>query len=241
MKIKGFEKLSLVDYPHHMACVIFLPGCNFRCHYCYNTKLVLETHTLPDIPEEDVYSYIEKRKTVLEGIVVSGGEPTVHRDLPDFLRKLKQFGLSVKLDTNGTNPTLVAELIQQKLVDYIALDIKAPLNCSYLTLTRMKPDLLASLKQTLRLLADSPIAFELRTTVIPNFHDAQSWQLMREQVTNTLSNNFDPKKLNWYVQPFFPKNCLDPNFNNFRKAEHADLEKAADELKRSFPNTFLRG
>lgn len=238
MKIKGFEKLSLIDYPDHIACVIFLAGCNFRCHFCYNKNLVIDTHFLPDIKEEVIYSYLRERKKILEGIVVSGGEPTVHQNLPEFIQRLQRFCLPIKLDTNGTHPEIVQALLEQKLVQYIAVDIKVPLNTHYLTLTHIKPALIFSIKQTLRLLVESRTPFELRTTVIPTVHNRYVWTTMREQVVPLLGE--EASNIPWYVQPFIPGNCLDQSFNKLPPTQVPQLQEAVHELQKSFPKAAIR-
>lgn len=240
MKIKGFEKLSLVDYPRHVACVIFLAGCNFRCHFCYNKNLVIDTHVLPDITEEETVAYIDKRKDMLEGIVITGGEPTVNRDLPEFISRLHPLGLKIKLDTNGTNPSLVQELLAKKLINYVALDIKVPLNSHYVTLTHIKPALISSIKQTLRILATSQIEFELRTTVVPSVHTSYSWSTMREQVAQVFDRDSDISKINWYVQPFMPGNCINPNFDKLPRTHISQLQDAVNELRKVFPKASMR-
>ena len=124
MDIFGLEKLSLVDYDGKIAATVFTGGCNYRCPFCHNSALVLDHKTLPTVPEKDVLSYLEKRRGVLEGVCVTGGEPTLNPDLPDFIAKIKDIGYSVKVDTNGTDPDMVKLLAQEKLADYFAVDIK---------------------------------------------------------------------------------------------------------------------
>jgi pyruvate formate lyase activating enzyme len=240
MKIKGFEKLSLVDFPGHIACVIFLAGCNFRCHFCYNKNLVIDTHVLPDIEEEKIFSYIKGRKKLLEGIVVTGGEPTVNPDLSDFILRLRRFDLAIKLDTNGTNPNVVKYLIDQKLINYVALDIKVPLNTYYVTLTHIKPALISSIKETLRILSTSEVPFELRTTVIPTVHNQYAWATMREQVLQVLMDDTVISRIPWYVQPFMPGNCIDPNFDKLPRTEQDQLVEAVTELRKTFPKAAIR-
>lgn len=238
MKIKGFEKVSLIDYPGHIACVIFLAGCNFRCHFCYNKNLVIETHRLPDIEEEVIYSYLRERRNILEGIVVSGGEPTVNQNLPDFMQRLRQFRLPIKLDTNGTHPEMVQTLLEKKAIDYVAIDIKVPLNTHYLTLTHIKPAFIFSIKQTLQLLVESKTPFELRTTVIPTVHNRYVWTTMREQLVQILGKKIS--NIPWFVQPFMPGNCLDPSFNKLPPTPEPQLHEAVQELQKSFPRAAIR-
>ena len=136
MIIGGLEKLTLLDYPDHLAAIIFTSGCNFRCRYCYNPMLVLpdkkggdkNKKDLNSIGNEDLFLFLKERFGKLEGVVITGGEPTLHHDLPDFIKKIKDLGYLVKLDTNGTNPEMLATLIKNKLVDYISMDIKADFN-----------------------------------------------------------------------------------------------------------------
>jgi len=127
--IGGFQKQSLIDYASNISAVIFTGGCNFRCNYCHNMQLIgCKTDASNNIPEECVFEWLSKNKGLLDAVVITGGEPTLHKALPEFIRKIKQLGLKVKLDTNGTNPALLMHLINEKLVDYVAMDIKAPLS-----------------------------------------------------------------------------------------------------------------
>ena len=124
MDIFGLEKLSLVDYDGFVAATVFTGSCNFRCGFCHNSALVLDYKTLPHIDESEILSYLEKRKGILEGLCITGGEPTLNSDLPDFIEKVKKIGYSVKVDTNGTNPEMVKLLAENGLADYFAIDIK---------------------------------------------------------------------------------------------------------------------
>ena len=119
MKIRGFQKLTLVDYPNQMAAILFTGGCDFRCPFCHNGELVLHPSLTPEIPESEVFSYLEKRKGLLDGVVVSGGEPTLADDLDEFLSSLKKMGYLVKLDTNGSRPEVLSRIVSEKLVDYV--------------------------------------------------------------------------------------------------------------------------
>lgn len=247
MHIKGLEKLSCVDYPHHLACVIFLAGCNLRCRYCYNPHLVTRLHELPDIDKAEVFMYLEKRKHILEGICVSGGEATIYRDLPEFLSELRAFKLPIKLDTNGTHPEMIRSLIQRKLVDYIALDIKAPLNASYTDLTGIHQTGLRRIHETLRLIAYSGLDFEIRTTVIPTIHTDLTFEIMRCQILQTLGTDlpagqvgFDRSRLHWYLQPFVPRNCLDTHFDSLPPTSTDMLNALAQRLRPTFPHVFVR-
>lgn len=125
MKISGLQKLTLLDYPGHIAAIVFLPGCNFRCPFCQNSSLVLTPNEEPEISQEEFLRFLKKRSGILEGICVTGGEPTLHADLPELFRTIHEAGYLAKLDTNGTNPDMLEFLIQEGLIDYAAIDIKA--------------------------------------------------------------------------------------------------------------------
>ncbi|OQX50761.1 MAG: anaerobic ribonucleoside-triphosphate reductase activating protein [Candidatus Cloacimonas sp. 4484_209] len=127
MKIGGFQKVSLIDYPGKICAIVFTRGCNFRCPYCHNPELVLPENYSPLIPEEEIFSFLEKRRGKLDAVEITGGEPTLQEDLTEFIRKIKEMGFLVKLDTNGSFPSVLEKVIYSGLVDYIAMDVKAPL------------------------------------------------------------------------------------------------------------------
>ena len=162
MKIGGLERFTMSDYDDHLSATVFTQGCNFRCPYCHNPELVDAHRFEPPIPEEEVLGFLRERRGLLEGVVISGGEPTLHADLPDFCRRLKEMGFRVKLDTNGTNPAMLRLLIEEGLVDYVAMDYKAPL-AKYALMVRMRVDVDA-IRRSVELLRESGIDHELRTT-----------------------------------------------------------------------------
>ncbi len=168
----GIQKTTLVDYPGEVACTLFLPKCNFRCPYCYNSKLVFNESTGVKIPESEVFEFLEERKGFLDGVCITGGEPTLHSELPNFCAKLKKFGLKVKLDTNGTNPEMLKKLVSKKLVDYIAMDIKAdPENYDMVCHSPVNMD---AINESIGIIRDSKLKYEFRTTVLPKFHTKES-------------------------------------------------------------------
>jgi len=129
MLLGGLQKTTLIDYMGKIAATVFLVGCNFRCPWCYSSELVLpeKIKNQPEISEKDFFEFLESRKGLLEGVVVCGGEPTINKDLPDFIKKIKKMGFLIKLDTNGSNPQMIKKLIDDELIDYVAMDIKAPI------------------------------------------------------------------------------------------------------------------
>jgi pyruvate formate lyase activating enzyme len=169
MQIHGFNKTTLLDYPKHLAATIFLGGCNMRCPFCHNASLVTNTTSQPTIPEEEVLSYLVKRQNILEGVCITGGEPTLYPDLPTFIKKIKDLGFKIKLDTNGTNPVMIKTLITDKLIDYIAMDIKN--SPEKYTLTAGLSNLsLDPIRESVDLLLTSPLDYEFRTTVVKEYH-----------------------------------------------------------------------
>jgi len=163
MKIGGFQKTSLLDYPDCISAILWTIDCNFRCPFCYNKDLVYGTAT--PISEEDVFSYLKKRRTMLEGVVLSGGEPLLQKDIIEFIEKVKKLGYLVKIDTNGSLPEKLKELIDKKLVDYVAMDVKAPKK-KYNQLTGVKTDI-AKIEQSIDLIKNTAPKYEFKTTFIP--------------------------------------------------------------------------
>lgn len=162
MKIGGLIKFTLIDFPGRPAAVVFTQGCNFRCRYCHNPELVYPHMFAEPVAIEEIYSFLKRRQGTLEGVVVSGGEPTLHEDLPSFMADLKAMGYATKLDTNGTRPDMLKSLLNAKLLDYIAMDLKAPLEkYSLITGVDFNPEVL---KQSMDLIRQSGLEYEFRTT-----------------------------------------------------------------------------
>ena len=174
MKICGFNKTTLLDYPGRVACTIFLGGCNFRCPFCQNGALVVEPGSQPEYSQEEILAFLKKRKGILDGVCVSGGEPTLSDGLPDFLREIKDLGYDVKLDTNGSRPSIVKKLAADGLIDKVAMDIKAcPSN--YHVLTGVNVDLDA-IRETAGWLLNGDLDYEFRTTVVRELHSEKDFQ-----------------------------------------------------------------
>lgn len=178
MQIHGFNKTTLLDYPGMLASGIFTGGCNFRCPFCQNADLVLSPDTTPVILEEDVLNHLSKRKNIIKGICISGGEPTLQKDLRDFVIKCKELNLKVKLDTNGYRPDVMINLIEEGLVDYVAMDIKSAPN-DYSKITGVNIDI-GVIKRSVDYLINSKIDYEFRTTVMKEFHNEKSMEEISE-------------------------------------------------------------
>ena len=203
MKIGGLNTFSLSDYPGKVAAVVFTQSCNFRCPYCHNGSLI--PHYVSNdllIPEEHFFEFLEYRRNQLDAVVVSGGEPTVHRDLPGFLHRIKDAGYAVKLDTNGSKSEMIKTILDNKLVDYIALDIKAPLN-KYKQLVGYPfvPNGIDSIKESIATIAQSGIEHEFRTTVVEALLSSEDMQKIRKLV---------PAGSKYRLQKFCPEHAFDP-------------------------------
>lgn len=174
MQVTGIQKLTLLDYPGTVACTVFTAGCNFRCPFCHNAMLVLpeqiETNYLTD---GEVFDFLRKRRGVLDGVAVTGGEPLLHRDMPEFLSRIKELGYKIKLDTNGSNPALLREIVEAELVDRVAMDIKnAPE--SYAETIGFERFDIAPVEQSKNFLLEGSVDYEFRTTVVRGIHTKES-------------------------------------------------------------------
>lgn len=164
MNIRGFQKNSLIDYPGEICSIIFTQGCNFRCPYCHNPELVEPASAPQFIPPEEIIDHICRRRSIIPAVTITGGEPTLQHDLVDFIAQIKEIGVKVKLDSNGTNPRVLKQLIDRKLVDYLAMDIKAPID-RYQDVTN-RTVINALILESIKLIMNSGVEYEFRTTII---------------------------------------------------------------------------
>ena len=208
MIIDGFEELTLLDYPGHLACMIFTRGCNFRCPYCQNSSLIINNKEPGHFTEENILDYLKARKGKIEGIVISGGEPTLQKGLKEFIIKVKELGYKVKLDTNGSNPRILKDFIDNNLVDYVAMDIKNDLD-SYEKITNSKVNAKA-IKESIDILSNSKIDHEFRTTIMKECHQITNLKKILELV----------KKNKYYIQNFrMSDDVIDKTISSFSKEE----------------------
>lgn len=225
MKISGLQKVSLVDYNEHICATIFTSGCNFSCPFCHNAGLVKGSE--PEIPKEEILEYLNKRKKVLDSVCISGGEPTLHKDLPEFISEIKSMGYLIKLDTNGTNLDMLKYLVENKLIDYIAMDIKNSYNKYNVTIGR---DNNFTLKSAIDYIMNCGIEYEFRTTLVHEFHTENDIIEIGKMIKNAKR---------YYLQKFIDSgNCLSSGLSAI------DLNTAThflDILKKNIPNTQLRG
>ena len=215
----GLEKVSLIDYPGKVAAMVYTIGCNFRCPYCHNPELVDETVSTR-FSEEDVLLFLRSRVGLLQGLVITGGEPTIHSELPEFIEKVKALGFLVKLDSNGTSPSMLQGLIKGELVDYIAMDIKAPLRKYSGTVGR--PVDTSAIHESVKLLIEGRIDYEFRTTVVKSLLTPDDIREIGKEIHGAKA---------YYLQRFIPTKILNPQFR--RKTTYNDEELLAlqDELR----------
>lgn len=170
MLFGGIQKLTLLDFPGNVACILFTPGCNFRCPFCHNSSLVKSSQ--PQLTEEEILSFLKKRQGILEGVCITGGEPLIHPDLPEFIRKVKELGYKVKLDTNGSFPERLKALMNENLLDYVAMDVKNSFHKYPLT-TGVDNINIQDIEESIAILLNSTIPYEFRTTVTNELHTAE--------------------------------------------------------------------
>ncbi len=208
----GLEKCTLIDYPGKTACVVYTIGCNFRCPYCHNPELVDETVT-ETFSEEEVLAFLDTRKGLLDGVVITGGEPTLHNDLLLFMEKVKEKGFLVKLDSNGTRPDVLKEAVARKLVDYIAMDIKAPL-ANYSGAVARPVDI-EKIQESITFLITSPVDYEFRTTIVKS--------LLSEEDILTIGKEIEGAK-RYVLQAFVPIKVLNPQLKKKISYSQEELE-----------------
>ena len=201
--ICGLQKMTLLDFPGKIACTVFLDGCNFRCPFCHNSELFMGK---PEklMEDEEFFAFLKSRRGLLDGVCVSGGEPTLYKTLPDFLAKIKEMGFLVKLDTNGYRPEVLKALVQQGLVDYVAMDVKnSP--AMYAQTVGLEKMELSSIEESLRFLIGGELPYELRTTLVRQLHDAASIQDMGAWLAALVPGR-KPKKL--FLQSFVDRDTV---------------------------------
>lgn len=209
MKIGGLQKCSLIDFPGKICAIVFTIGCNFRCPYCHNPELVDETSE--EISEDEIFTFLESRKNLLDAVTITGGEPTVHDDLIPFIKKIKAMGFQVKLDTNGTNPSVIEAVQEQQLIDYIAMDIKAPVSMYEKTVGR--PVNKDAIHKSIALIMSGTVPYEFRTTVVKTLLSPEDIRAIGADIRGAS---------HYYLQKFVPTKTLNPTF--LRKTTYTDAE-----------------
>ncbi len=212
MVIGGFQKFSLADFPGKISAIVFTRGCNFRCPYCHNPELVDSARYAPEIPQEEILRFLSSRRGQLQGVVLTGGEPTLHDDLPSFLSEIHALGFAAKLDTNGSNPDLLHRLIRDSQVDYVAMDIKAPLS-AYTRIAGI-PVRVEDIARSIRLVMESGLPHEFRTTYEGSLLSFQDMEAIAEMMRGCAA---------YVVQSFRPSGTLDPAMHALARPDQASL------------------
>ena len=229
MNFSGFQKLTLLDFPGHVACTLFSHGCNFRCPYCHNAMLVTEEKSGDVFSDEEILAYLKKRKGILVGVCFSGGEPLIQKELPDFIRKVKELGFLVKLDTNGSFPERLKELVNEGLVDYVAMDIKNSL-AKYGDTIDIKNFSTEKVEQSIDFLIGSSIDFEFRTTIVAEYHTIQDIEDIAKRIKGA-------KK--YFLQNFVDSGNLIGD--NLHAVSKETLEKMRETALKHLENAEIRG
>ncbi len=229
MQIGGLQKVSLIEYPGKICAIAFTQGCNFRCPYCHNPELVDPDLYKECLSEECVLSFLEKRKGKLDALTITGGEPTIHHDLIDFIKRVRNIGYLIKLDTNGSCPEVLEELISGRLVDYLAMDMKGPFH-KYKTVTRSKIDE-GKIRQSMEIIMKSGIPYEFRTTVPKKLLHEEDLLEMGELLRNASC---------YILQQFIPTRTLDKEFLKCEAYSQEEMEYFRDKLMKDVPVVRLR-
>ncbi len=227
MRIAGFEPLTLIDYPEKLATIVFTPGCALRCPYCHNPELI-EAHRKNDPffrmnREQEFFTFLEKRRGRLDGVVITGGEPTLHADLLEFIQRVKAMGFSVKLDSNGIFPDIIERIMQAGLVDYWAMDIKHSPEKYHLASGLPEAALapggrtpLANFQRSVDLIMHSGVPYEFRTTVVPGIHEEEDFQAIGEWIRGARA---------YYLQRYRDIKINDPNLPSITQGKTVDFQK----------------
>jgi pyruvate formate lyase activating enzyme len=231
MKIKGLIKTSIVDFPGKVAIVVFTGGCNFRCPYCHNVDLVLRPESLPDIAVGEVFRLLAERQGFVDGVVITGGEPTLQSDLADFVRELKSLGLAIKLDTNGYRPQSIQLLLQERLLDYVAMDVKGvPEKYPLVAGCRIE---IERIENSIQLILASEIEYEFRTTAVPGMVTVQDVESIARSIAGARR---------YVLQQFrSSSSTLSPQIAKMEPYPVTVLEEMADAARKWVPNVSIRG
>jgi pyruvate formate lyase activating enzyme len=219
MKLGHLEKFSMIDFPGKLSAVVFTQGCNFRCPYCHNPELVLPERFGKPLPEDDILTFLGKRKKQLDAVVITGGEPTMHKPLPRFVKAIKDMGFLIKLDTNGTNPNMLSELLEEDLLDYVAMDIKAPLT-KYSEITRTSVNH-EQIEKSIEILKNSSVEYEFRSTIVDSLFDKNDVSEIKN-----LINGCD----RYFIQNFTPTKTLDIEFLSENPISDDDVDFIKQQL-----------
>ena len=229
MLISGLQKLTLLDYPGKMACTVFTGGCDFRCPFCHNASLVRNPEDFPRIKEDEFFDFLEKRKNILEGVCITGGEPTIQKDLKEFIIRIREKGYLIKLDTNGNHPEILKELVNEGLVDYVAMDIKNSIE-KYPITVDVKNFNIKNIKESVDFLLSDIVDYEFRITVVKEFHNKDDIESIAKWIKGAKR---------YFLQGFVDSgDLISDGYSGYDKKE---METLLEVTKKYIVNTELRG
>ena len=228
MIIAGLQKSSLIDYPNEIAAVVFTSGCNFRCPFCHNGGL-LEDKKSQKITPEEVLDFLKTRQNKLQGVVISGGEPTLHKDLEDFIIKIRDLGFKIKLDTNGSNPSVLIDLVNKNLIDYVAMDIKSPIK-KYKEATNSNIDT-ENIKESIDFLLKGKVDYEFRTTVVKESLSFDDFRIIAQEIKGAKR---------YFLQKFISEHAFDETFRDKTTYTKEEFEKIKEILSASIKEIYVR-
>lgn len=229
MQIHGFQKTTLLDFPGYVASTVFCGGCDFRCPYCHNGDLVLYSGKVPLISEEEVFAHLKRRREILDGVCITGGEPTLQPDLEEFIMRVKELGLKVKLDTNGYHPKVLMDLCKKNLIDYVAMDIKGAPE-QYEEITGVKPWDFNKIQASVYFLMSGEIPYEFRTTVVKELHRMEDMQKISAWISGARA---------YYLQNYKEsKQVIQKGFHGF---EPEELKYMCSVIQEKIPTAQVRG
>lgn len=230
MNLGGYQKLTLIDYPGHLATTVFTVGCSFRCPFCHNPELVIAPYdTQSSTLEQEFFEFLEKRRSALDGVCITGGEPTIQPDIVDFIEKIRAMGYFIKLDSNGTRPDVIKKLFDRKMIDYVAMDIKhVPEKYDIATGAKVDID---RVKLSVEIIRNSGVDYEFRTTVVPGIHEEADFLKVGEWLKGSKR---------YYLQEFIPGKIIDPSLCKIVPSEKPDLERIKKNLESFFDHVSVR-
>ena len=228
MKIHGLQKMTLLDFPGHVACTVFTGGCDMRCPFCHNFELV-DGSAPPIMEEEELFAFLEKRKGLLDGVAFTGGEPCLQKNLPDLMKRVKQMGYSIKLDTNGNHPDMLRRMMEEGLLDYVAMDIKNSPDKYALTAGLRQIDM-GPIRESVKMLMEGPVSYEFRTTCVAQFHEEEDFVKIGEWLEGAKA---------YFLQSFTDRDSVP--FGNLTAPSREEIYTFCRTVQRFIPNTHVRG
>lgn len=229
MQIRGFQKTTLLDYPGQIAATVFTGGCNFQCPFCHNGDLLLKPEKIPEVSQEEIVFFLEKRKEILDGVCITGGEPTLQPDLEQFIIKIKQKGLKVKLDTNGYRPDVLMDLCRKNLIDYVAMDIKGTPE-QYAEITGVKSLDIEQIQTSIYFLMNQSLPYEFRTTVVKEFHSEEDLIRISQWIRGAKA---------YYLQNYQDsEQVINRQLHGYRSEE---IKRFGELIKNILPSVQIRG